>query len=200
MPRIYVACLASYNNGVLHGVWIDCEGQSSDDIQTEVNDMLRDSRFPNVEVDCPDCESPASARDLADAAYQPCDTCHGRGKVPSAEEWAIHDHEGFGSLIEESTSFDRVAELAELIEEHGEAFIDFAGNIDDATGEAFQEAYQGQFNTLGDWAESFLEDTGGLPEIPENLRNYFDYDSYGRDAQLGGDIWMSNNGHVFWNH
>ncbi|WP_426033321.1 antirestriction protein ArdA, partial [Caulobacter sp. DWP3-1-3b2] len=24
-PRIYVACLAAYNNGWLHGVWIDVE-------------------------------------------------------------------------------------------------------------------------------------------------------------------------------
>ena len=22
-PRIYVACLAAYNNGILHGAWID---------------------------------------------------------------------------------------------------------------------------------------------------------------------------------
>ena len=25
-PRIYVACLAAYNNGILHGVWIDADG------------------------------------------------------------------------------------------------------------------------------------------------------------------------------
>lgn len=30
-PRIYVACLASYNNGVLHGRWIDAN-QSADDL------------------------------------------------------------------------------------------------------------------------------------------------------------------------
>jgi hypothetical protein len=24
-PRIYVACLAAYNNGLLHGAWIDVE-------------------------------------------------------------------------------------------------------------------------------------------------------------------------------
>jgi len=31
-PRIYVACLASYNNGVLHGSWIDCEGKGADEL------------------------------------------------------------------------------------------------------------------------------------------------------------------------
>lgn len=24
-PRIYVACLAAYNNGILHGAWIDAD-------------------------------------------------------------------------------------------------------------------------------------------------------------------------------
>lgn len=37
--RIYVADLAAYNNGFLHGVWIDAT-QGVDDIQEEINKML----------------------------------------------------------------------------------------------------------------------------------------------------------------
>ena len=40
--RIYVACLAAYNSGHLHGQWIDAD-QSADDIQEEVNAMLASS-------------------------------------------------------------------------------------------------------------------------------------------------------------
>lgn len=40
--RIYVACLASYNNAILHGVWIDAT-QDLEDIQDQVQDMLKDS-------------------------------------------------------------------------------------------------------------------------------------------------------------
>jgi len=54
MPRIYVACLASYNNGVLHGAWIDAV-QDADALQAEVATMLRASPYPNVTVDCPNC-------------------------------------------------------------------------------------------------------------------------------------------------
>jgi len=36
---IYVADLAAYNNGILHGVWIDAT-QDIDDIQEQINDML----------------------------------------------------------------------------------------------------------------------------------------------------------------
>lgn len=38
-PRIYVACLASYNAGKLYGAWIDAD-QDADDIQAEVDAML----------------------------------------------------------------------------------------------------------------------------------------------------------------
>ncbi|WP_024547005.1 antirestriction protein ArdA [Picosynechococcus sp. NKBG15041c] len=41
-PRIYVACLAAYNNGFLHGTWIDAD-QDADDIWAEVREMLKQS-------------------------------------------------------------------------------------------------------------------------------------------------------------
>ena len=79
-PRIYVACLAAYNNGRLHGRWIDA-AQEADDIQTDVQAML--------------AESPQ----------------------PGAEEWAIHDSDGFGPItIHEHESFADVAALAAFIE------------------------------------------------------------------------------------
>jgi antirestriction protein len=47
-PKIYVACLAAYNNGKLHGKWIDA-AQDADDIQSEVDDMLKTSPEPGAE-------------------------------------------------------------------------------------------------------------------------------------------------------
>jgi antirestriction protein len=47
-PRIYVACLASYNAGKLYGKWIDAD-QSADDIQSEVDAMLAASPDPYAE-------------------------------------------------------------------------------------------------------------------------------------------------------
>ena len=38
--RIYVADLAAYNNGRLHGVWIDAT-EEMDDIWAQVNQMLK---------------------------------------------------------------------------------------------------------------------------------------------------------------
>lgn len=40
--QIYVACLASYNNGILHGGWIDA-CQDADDIRYAIHDILKTS-------------------------------------------------------------------------------------------------------------------------------------------------------------
>ncbi|MBL4617758.1 MAG: antirestriction protein ArdA [Robiginitomaculum sp.] len=39
-----------------------------------------------------------------------------------------------------------------------------------------------------DYAISYLEDTGLLDQIPENLRYYFDTESFARDLERNGDI------------
>src|SRR3546814_2841719 len=83
-PRIYVACLAAYNNGYLHGSWIDAE-QDAWAIYDDVKAMLAAS------------------------------------PIAEAEEWAIHDYEGFGNVrISEYAGFAYVSELAAFIAEHGE--------------------------------------------------------------------------------
>lgn len=46
--RIYVACLAAYNNSKLHGVWIDST-DDIDDIQDQINEMLESSPEENAE-------------------------------------------------------------------------------------------------------------------------------------------------------
>ena len=47
-PRIFVICLAAYNNGLLHGVWINA-AQELYKIQKEIKKMLLDSPMPNAE-------------------------------------------------------------------------------------------------------------------------------------------------------
>ena len=47
-PRIYVACLAAYNNGYLHGAWIDAD-QGADEIRSEIAAMLARSPIEHAE-------------------------------------------------------------------------------------------------------------------------------------------------------
>ncbi len=163
--RIYVACLAAYNNGKLHGAWIDA-AQDADDIETEVKAMLKAS------------------------------------PEPGAEEWAIHDYEGFHGLkIDESKPFDVVAELAAILEEHGEAYALYAGNVglESASPEDFEEAYQGEWDSEENFTENSFRD---CQNIPGHLDMYIDWASMARDW-FCGDYYSLQDGngqlHVFQN-
>ncbi|MCB1246618.1 MAG: antirestriction protein ArdA, partial [Acidimicrobiia bacterium] len=51
-----------------------------------------------------------------------------------AEEWAIHDYEGFGyARLSEYTDFETVSRIAKGIERHGDAFSAWIAYSDDAS-------------------------------------------------------------------
>jgi antirestriction protein len=170
-PRIYVACLASYNAGELHGVWVDVP-EDVESLHAAIQEMLAAS------------------------------------PEPDAEEWAIHDYEGFGSVhLEEYASLEHVVETAAFIQEHGELASEliahFAGDIEEAS-HAIEEHYAGCYDSLETFAEELMEDSGQLASVPENLRNYIDFEAIASDMDLNGDVFTLEIGykevHVFWNH
>jgi len=158
-PRIYVACLAAYNNGYLHGAWIDA-AQEPWAIYDAVRVMLAAS------------------------------------PVEDAEEWAIHDYEGFGGIrLSEYASFERVSQLAAFIAEHGEigaALLDhYNGDLDEAR-QALADRYHGAHASLADYLQELTEET---TTIPHALRYYIDWDSMARDAELSGDLFTIETAH-----
>ena len=174
MPRIYVADLAAYNAGRLHGKWIDLEGLDADDVYRIINEEI--------------------------LATSP---------VPLAEEFAIHDYEGFGDFrVHEYESIPTVVAVAELMEEHGEgpvgAFLGYHGTYytDDLekAKEDFEESYQGQWESEEKFADNFLENAGLWDEIPEWAQPYFDVERYAHtlfiddyysiDAGLGEGVYV----------
>lgn len=131
-----------------------------------------------------------------------------------AEEWAIHDYEGFGPVrLGECERIEQVAALARGIVAHGDAFaawwaMDPPSETDDVELEAsFEEHYLGEYGSVEEYAEQMLEDLGidvdDLPGVPEGIRPYVrvDVEAYARDLQMGGDISIveSTRGvYVFW--
>jgi len=151
-PRIYVACLAAYNNGYLHGAWIDAD-QAEEDIFFDINEVLKTS------------------------------------PIADAEEWAIHDYEGFeGARIEEYTSVATVVRLAAIISEHGrlggKVLAHFGGDLDEAAA-ALEDRYLGQFDSLADYAQDITEQATA---IPDTLRYYIDWKAMARDWEMSGDV------------
>ena len=165
-PRIYVAGLAAYVNGILHGAWIDVEDEDS--LREAVRDILKTS------------------------------------PIPDSEEYAIHDYENFdGVTINEYDSFARVVEIAEFIRNcpdfGGKLLEYYGGDIEDA--ENALERYNGEYESLADFAEELTEST---TQIPESLKYYIDYKSMARDMEMNGDVFTIETGykeiHVFWNN
>jgi len=162
--RLYVACLASYNSGILHGAWIDAT-QSVEAIRDQIATMLNASQ------------------------------------IVDAEEYAIHDYEGFeGVPIFEPQSIESVVETAAFIEEHGALggkLISYFGDLNEAR-EAMSDRYVGQYTSLEDFARELTEET---TDIPQNLAVYIDYERMARDLEIS-DVLSIKTGfeqvHVFW--
>lgn len=149
VPKIYVACLASYNNGILHGDWIEVDDYDS--VMNEITKILKSS------------------------------------PIPDAEEWAIHDYEGFGEIsLSEYESIESVISLANGIEEHGELFVkvyEYLNSYDEVI-EMINDRYLGCYESVEDYAEEVTDLSG----VPEHLQYYIDFESMGRDMRLNGEI------------
>jgi antirestriction protein len=165
--KLYVADLAAYNNGKLHGVWVNaCD--ELDTIKEQINAMLADS------------------------------------PEGFAEEYAIHDHEGFeGYAVGEYEGLDQLHYIALFIDEHGAitgALLNHFGGDLDAAREAMQDNYAGCHTSLASFAEEITSET---IEIPPHIAYFIDYEHMGRDWELSGDIYTikfrHSEVHVFWN-
>lgn len=172
-PRIYVADLAAYNAGELHGEWVELtETSTVEDVRAAIAAMLeRSPVLPDV--------------------------------VP--EEYAIHDYEGLhGYEMDEYEHLETVVKVGAFVAEHGELgalLINHSDDVDDAA-HALEERYAGAGDSLRDWIEDYLDDTGQLDEMPERWHAYIDFERYANDLELGGDIFTVSTSdglvHVFW--
>ena len=163
--RIYAACLAAYNHGIVHGAWIRVT--TPHDIMNQVHAMLAAS------------------------------------PIPLAEEWAIHDYEGFeGAHLSEYASFDTFCQIAGFMAEHGDLgaqlYNHFGGDLSDAR--TALEHYAGCFTSAADFAENLHAEMG--TDIPDSLQSYIDWQEVARDMALNGDIFTLETAfdelHVFW--
>ncbi|MGA8726017.1 MAG: antirestriction protein ArdA [Acidimicrobiales bacterium] len=158
-PNIYVASLSDYNDGRLHGSWIDAS-QSADELHAAVQGMLDHS------------------------------------PIGGAEEYAIHDYEGFGPWRpSEYESIEAVAAVANGIAEFGPAFAHYVAlrGTEEDTLSDFEDHYLGHYESAEAYAEELLEDLGISIQVPSGFEPYVQLDvaAYARDLELGGDIELS---------
>lgn len=179
-PRVWVACLASYNAGRLIGEWVDA---------TDVDNLHE-----------------AKGRVSAEAVK----AAKAAGEYPvyfgDPEEFAIHDYDGFGSLsstLGEYPDWETVANVGALIEAHGEAFLAYleACEVDlgEVTEDGFHEAYGGEFDSEENYARDYVDScgwAGASKEVLDALDPYLDWESIARELFDHGPYTL-HKGYVF---
>lgn len=164
-PAIYVASLADYVNGHLHGVWLDA-ARDPDEIHADIAAMLTRSREPNAE-------------EFAIHDYEQ----FGRLRVNE-----------YDSIERVSRIARGIAEHGYAYAAWADALDDDLDDIDpESETAAFHEAYLGHYNSITDYAEQLADDLGypqELDTLPKHVRRYthIDYAAMAHDLEAGGDI------------
>ncbi len=116
------------------------------------------------------------------------------------EEYAIHDYE-LPFPVDEYTSIEEINRLCEMvnelpdeIQEELSELVGCVGSLEELYEKADQIFYYPDCETMADFAECYLEETGILESIPSELRNYIDYEAYGRDLSFSGTFVETNHG------
>lgn len=119
------------------------------------------------------------------------------------EEMFITDYETDidGLTIGEYDSIEDLNELAETLEDMDEsdkevveALISEGYELEEALEKKDDCMIYHDCNDMTDVAEQYAEETGLLDSIPENLRDYFDFEVFGRDMGFEGTFVFTSYG------
>ena len=172
-PAIYVACLASYNNGDLFGRWINLENvDSAEEIKEAIQEILSDSPIPDAE-------------EYAIHDFQGLPK-HLQGEWPDIDElWA---------WIEQQ----REAED----DGNAEPFTIWLNNGSGSDYSDFLDQYAGCHSNGPDFAYDLAEACGHIKGDERWPLNCIDWDRAWRELEIGGDYWSERGDeglHVFYN-
>lgn len=129
--------------------------------------------------------------------------CHELHSDESDPELMFQDFEGIPSgMASESHIDSNLWDWINLDDDDKALLTVYRDNIDqEGTLENAQDAFMGTYSSPEDWAEEFLNDSGMLDAMPDDLKGYFDYSSYARDCGYNGmsfitvtygEVWVFN--------
>ena len=158
-PRIYVASLADYNAGRLHGRWIDAD-QPAETIRERIAEMLTESREPIAEEWA--IHDYENFGDLGLSEFEDLD------HVAQVAQSMVDYGPVFAGLVAHLGGTSAVEEAVRYMESSYRGAFD---SVADYAQELVEESY-------GD----------ALRGLPDVIRYHVDYEGIGRDLELGGDI------------
>ena len=175
MLRIWVGSLSDYNNGILHGCWIDIADANGDKetLFNIIKEKVLATSPTAAECGCPTEEFGVFDYDSA---------CHISlsqfGEYPDYQELIDLD-----SALEAADDPDAIAAYLDLF------------SIADL--DQFEDRYCGHYDSHVDFASELIDDLGDLNGVPDYIARYFDYESFARDLFLCD--YCESDGYVFRN-
>jgi len=166
--QVYITDLAAYINGHLVGSWYELP-MAEDDLQNAIDTVLK-------------------------AGQEVCED------VNVHEEYFITDYECDYMKISEYDSLhalNAVAQMVSDLDEHQikavKVLMDagIAQKLEDAI-EKIDDIFCTGKTSMEDVAYKYIDETGALQAMPENLQNYFDYKKLGRDMEIEGNYYTDN--------
>ena len=151
-PRVWVGCLACYNEGRLVGTWVNAE-----DAEAITPENIHGQPTTHEELWCFDHEN-----------------------IPVRGELDPVSASAWGRCLVQVADELRPALLAWV--ESGSYVAEGGGDLPSITD--FEERYQGIWNSLSEYAENYISETGLLDGIPENVARYFDHEAFANDLML----------------
>lgn len=117
---------------------------------------------------------------------------------PGHEEWWVMDHEGYEGLLTGECSPSEAQAIAELIDKLESDHIDVAAyaafrdnyGTDYATPENFEESFEGEHDSMVEFAQQQADDMGLLNDNAQWPYTCIDWDWAARE--LRGDYWTAN--------
>lgn len=164
-PAIYVACLAAYNNGQLHGAWIWAE--DADDMHDAVRKMLAASPQPRAEEWA--IHDYAGFGGLSLSEYQSFETVADMAVfIEEHEELGAKTAEHFGGNLEEA----RTA-LTENYQGKYESLADFAQGFHEDCGTEIPSVFRNHIDWDSMGKDMSLNGDITVIEMGHNVRHIF---------------------------
>lgn len=168
-PRVWISSLGAYNEGFLIGRWVD----AIDVAAVTANDLFEGSPYcwaDEEELWCFDIENMLTRSEMS-----PQEASRQAEAIESVDE---HLRPALMAWVE---SGDYVAE----------------DNSDLPSVPDFEERFCGHWDSFEDCAEEYVEDSGMLSEIPEDVARYFDHSAFARDLAFDYATHDNPDGGVF---
>lgn len=162
---VWIGNLGAYNAGILRGDWYDLDNYDLEELETAVNELTNNGRNDYFIADS-----------MSDYGVEV-------GEYESLES-LYEKYEIIKDIIDEYDS-----SAADVIEAYTNTISDDLSNIS-----SYEFYFYSNCYTMADVAFEALDQTGELDEMPEHLRNYFDYDAYGRDMEIEGNFYYAGGG------